>query len=122
MVPGCGQAGSAGLPSVSTVGSSVRAVRGRMDGSGCDGWWQAVAEDPVPKCEPGRCPGPLRRQVQHGPALGLGDPGGHVDDGAAQCRTAGHGLGGTGHRAGSTEQVVGDRRAQCPGTVGGEPA
>ena len=81
-----------------------------------------MTEDAVPEGEPGLGPGPVRRQVQHGSALRLRDPGRDVDDGAAQGRAPGNSLGGAGHRAGSTEHVVGDRRAYCPGAVRGEPA
>jgi len=93
-----------------------------VDGSGRHGWWQAVAEDAVPQREPGLRPGPVRWQVQHGPALRFGDPSGHVDQGAAQGRAAGDGLDGAGHRGGGAEQVVADRRTQGPCGVRAEPA
>src|SRR6476620_2303858 len=109
-------------PAFPLRGASGWAGRAGWTGSGRDGRWQALAEDAVPEGEPGIGPGPVCWQVQHGLALRLGDPGGDGDDGAAQCRAAGDVLDRAGHRAGGSEQVVADRRADRPRTVGAEPA
>ena len=87
-----GRAGTAGLPSVSTEGPPGQGCWAGWTGSGCDGWWQAVADDAVPQGEPGLRPGPVLGQVQDGAALRLGETGRHVDQRAAQGRAAGHGL------------------------------
>ncbi len=60
----------------------------------------------------------MRGQVQHGPALGSGQPGGHGDELAAQRRTAGEGMPMAGEGAGGAQQVVGHRGAEGPRAVG----
>jgi hypothetical protein len=47
----------------------------------------------------------VRWQVQHGSALGLGDPGRDGDEGAAQGRASRDGLGRAGQGSGGSEQV-----------------
>ena len=106
-------------PAFPLVVSGLPRVR-RWTGSGGDRW--AGAEDAVPQRVPRVGPGPVRGQVQHPAALRAGDPGGHGDDLAAQGRAAGHGMLRAGQGAGGAEQVVGDRRADRPGAVRGEPA
>src|SRR6478735_6650375 len=71
-------------------------ARGRVDGSGRDGRWQADTENAVPQGQPRLGPGPVFRQMQDDAALWPGVAGWHVDDGAAQGRAASHGLDGSG--------------------------
>jgi hypothetical protein len=54
------------------------------------------------------------------PAAVPGDPGGDVDEVAAQGGAAGFGVGEAGQGAGGAQQVVADRGAGEPGGVGGE--
>ena len=59
-------------------------------------------------------------QVQDGFALRTCQAGGDVDDLSPQGGAPGGGVGAAGQDPGGTQQVVGDRRAQDPGTVGAE--
>lgn len=53
-------------------------------------------------------------------ALGSGEAGGDVDQASAQRGPAGGAVTGTGQGRGGAQQVVGDRGADGPGTVGAE--
>ena len=64
----------------------------------------------------------MRRQVQHGSALRASQPRWNVHDLTAQGRAAGHGEPVCAQGAGGAEQVVGEGRADRPGTVGCEAA
>ena len=63
----------------------------------------------------------MHGQVQYRAALRLGQAGGDGDDLTAQGRPAGYGVTVACQAAGGTKQVMGDRRAEGPRPVRGEP-
>jgi hypothetical protein len=66
---------------------------------------------------------PFFGQVQSNlAAAAAGEPGGDVDEAAAQCGAAGFGAGEAGQRSGGAQQVVADGCEGKPGRVGGERA